>query len=189
MAPPRPSPPAKIAMARLVYQLSQSLDGYVDHEVMEPGPALFRHFTEQLGGLAAGLYGRGVYELLRYWDGDDPAWDDDRRAFAAAWRRLPKIVASRTLTSVGANATLLQGDLATAVRALKAGHDGEIEVAGPVLAQSLTELGLIDEYRLYVRPLVLNRGAPFFAGPTPPLRLVGSERIGEDAVRIRCVPA
>jgi len=178
-------------MAKLVYQLSQSLDGYVDHDhpAMEPGPALFRHFCEQVGGLAGAVYGRRVYELLQYWDEDDPKWSAAERDFAAAWRRLPKWVVSRSLKSVGANATLVEGDLATAIRALKAELAGEIEVAGPVLAQSLTDLGLIDEYRLYFRPFVLGRGAPFFAGPRPPLRFVASDRIGEDTVRLSYVPA
>ena len=74
-------------------------------------------------------------------------------------------------------------------RGLKAEHAGEIEVAGPELAQSLTGLGLIDEYRLYFRPVVLGRGKPFFAGPRPPLRLVASDLIGEDTIRLTYVPA
>jgi dihydrofolate reductase len=96
---------------------------------------------------------------------------------------------STTLKSVGPNATLIQGDLETAVRALKVEHEGEIEVAGPKLAQSLTELGLIDEYRPIYRPFVLNSGAPFFAGPTPALRLLTHERLAEDAVMMRYAPA
>jgi dihydrofolate reductase len=176
-------------MAKLVYGLSQSLDGYVDHTEMEPGPELFRHFVEHTRETAGGVYGRRVYELMQYWDQDDPAWDEDRRDFAMAWRRLPKWVVSRSLKSVGPNATLVEGDLEAAIRALKSQHVGEIEVAGPDLAQTLTELGLIDEYRLYFRPIVLGRGAPFFAGPRPRLRLVASDRIGEDTVRLSYVPA
>ena len=175
-------------MAKLVFQMSQSLDGYVDHLEIEPGPALFRHFIEQVRDLAGGVYGRRVYELMRYWDEDDPEWTADRREFAMAWRRLPKWVASRSLKSVGPNATLIEGDLAAAIRTLKAQRVGEIEVAGPSLARSLTDLGLIDEYRLYLRPIVLGRGAPFFAGPRPPLRLVASDRIGEDTIRLSYVP-
>jgi dihydrofolate reductase len=176
-------------MAKLVYQLSQSLDGYVDHDKMAPGPLLFRHFIERMREVTGSLYGRNVYELMRYWEDDQPDWGAEEREFAVAWRRVPKWVASRTLKSVGPNATLIEGDLGTAVRTLKAEHAGEIEVAGPNLAQSLTELGLIDEYRLYFRPYVLGGGAPFFAGPMPPLRLVGSDRVGEDAVRLSYVPA
>lgn len=83
----------------------------------------------------------------------------------------------------------IKGDVEAAIRALKAQSDGEIEVAGPQLAQSLTDLGLIDEYQLYLRPLVLGGGAPFFAGPRPTLRLLASDRIGEEAIRLTYVPA
>jgi len=176
-------------MAKLVYQLSQSLDGYVDHDKMAPGPELFRFFTEHVRGLAGAVYGRRVYELMRYWEDDDPAWDGDFRAFAVAMRNLPKWVVSRSLTSVGPNATLVQGGLEAAVRDLKARHDGEIAVAGPQLAKGLTDLGLIDEYRLIFRPFVLGGGAPFFAGPAPPLRLAASDRVGEDAIRLTYVSA
>ena len=96
---------------------------------------------------------------------------------------------SRSLKSVGPHATLVGDDLEAAIRGLKARFDGEIEVAGPELARSLTDLGLIDEYRLYFHPIVLGRGTPFFAGPRPPLRLVASDTIGEDTVRLTYVPA
>jgi dihydrofolate reductase len=176
-------------MAKLVFGLNQSLDGYVDHQVMAPEPGLFRHFIEQVRGLSGMVYGRGMYEVMRYWDEDLPDWDAEERDFAAVWRSQPKWVVSRSLKSVGPNATLVDGDLETAVRGLKARLDGEIEVAGPELAGSLTELGLIDEYRLYLRPIVLGRGKPFFTGPRAPLRLVASDRIGEDTVRLTYVPA
>jgi dihydrofolate reductase len=125
---------------------------------------------------------------MRVWDEDLPEWDAEERAFAAAWRSQPKWVASRTLKSVGPNATLVEDNLETVARRLKAELDGEIDVAGPDLAQSLTELGLIDEYRLYLHPVVLGAGKPFFAGPRPPLRLVASERIGDEAIRLTYVP-
>jgi len=93
------------------------------------------------------------------------------------------------LKSVGPNATLVGDDFEAAIRGLKARHAGEIEVAGPELAQSLTELGLIDEYRLYLHPVVIGHGKPFFAGPRPPLRLVTSDRIAGDVIRLCYVPA
>ena len=176
-------------MAKLVFGMSQSVDGYVDHLEMQPGPALFRHFTEKVRDLTGSVYGRRVYELMRYWDEDRPEWSADQRDFAAAWRRQPKWVVSRSLKSVGPNATLVEDDIAAVIRGLKARLVGEIEVAGPDLARSLTDLGLIDEYRLYFRPVVLGRGKPFFAGPRPPLRLVASDPIGEDAIRLTYVPA
>ena len=181
-------------MARLVFGMMQSLDGYVAGADGGPGlpmpdDALHRHFSDHMRGLSGGLYGRRMYELMRYWDGDQPEGDDVGRAFAAAWQALPKWVVSKTLRSVGPNATLLSGSLAEAVRVLKADHEGEIEVAGPELAGGLAALGLIDEYRLYVCPVVLGAGKPFFAGPCPPLRLVDSERIGEATLKLTYVPA
>src|ERR687897_70229 len=130
-------------MAKLVFGMNQSLDGYVDHMAFAPSPTLFRHFIDEAQGQAGSVYGRKMYEIMRYWDDDQPEWDEDEHAFAAAWRKQPKWVVSRTLKSVGSNATLLGDDLASAIRDLKSQHDGEIEVAGPNLARSLTELGLI----------------------------------------------
>ncbi len=103
-----------------------------------------------------------MYEIMRYWDDDHPEWDAEEQAFAAAWRVQPKWVVSRSLRSVGPNARLVADDLERAIRELKAEHDGEIEVAGPTLAQSLTELGLIDEYRIYLHPVVLGHGTAIF---------------------------
>ena len=176
-------------MANLVFGMNQSLDGYVDHLEFGPSPELFRHFIKEAQGQAGSIYGRHVYELMRYWDDDQPDWDADRHAFAAAWRKQPKWVASRTLAEVGPNATLVGDDLEGAVRQLKAEVEGEIEVAGPSLARSLSDLGLIDEYRIYLHPVVLGHGKPYFAGPRPPLRLVSHDRIGEDAIRLSYVPA
>ena len=176
-------------MAKLVFGMNVSLDGYVDHEKFAPGPVLFRHWIEDVRTLTGSVYGRRMYEIMRYWDEDHPEWDAQERDFAAAWRSQPKWVVSRSSKSVGPNATLVEGDIETALRGLKAQLAGEIDVAGPELAQSLAELGLIDEYRLYFRPVVLGRGKPFFAGPHPPLRPIANERIGEDAVRVIYVPA
>jgi dihydrofolate reductase len=176
-------------MARLVFGMNQSLDGYVDHLAFAPGPALFRHFIEEAEGQAGSVYGRVMYEVMRYWDDDHPEWDGPERAFAAAWRKQPKWVVSRSLTSVGPNARLVGNDLEGALRALKAERDGEIEVAGPTLAQSLTDLGLIDEYRIYLHPVVLGQGKPYFAGPRPPLRLLTNDRVGEDVIRLTYAPA
>jgi riboflavin biosynthesis pyrimidine reductase len=130
-----------------------------------------------------------TYEIMRYWDDDLSEWGADERDFAAVWRSQPKWVVSRSLQSVGPNATLVQNDVGTALRELKARLVGEIDVAGPDLARSLTDLGLVDEYRLYFRPFVLGHGTPFFAGPGPPLRLVASDPIGEDEIRLTYVPA
>jgi dihydrofolate reductase len=178
------------SMAKLVYGLNQSLDGYVDHmKLGPPPPAAFRHFIELVRGLTGVIYGRRTYEIMRYWDDDLPDWDAEDRDFAVAWRSRPKWVVSRSLKSVGPNATLVADDFEAVIRKLKAQLDGEIDVAGPNLAGSLTNLGLIDEYRLYIHPIVLGHGQPFFANPRPRLRLVASDRIGGDVIRLTYVPA
>ena len=176
-------------MAKLVFGMNQSLDGYVDHTAFAPGPALFRHFIEEARGQSGSIYGRNMYEVMRYWDDAHPEWSADEHAFAEAWRKQPKWVVSRSLKSVGPNATLVGNDLESAIREIKAERDGEIEVAGPSLAHSLTELGLIDEYRIYLHPVVIGHGKPYFAGPRPPLRLMTSDRIAEDVLRLTYAPA
>ena len=176
-------------MAKFVFGMNVSLDGYVDHDKFAPGPALFRHWIEQVRGITGSIYGRKIYELMRYWEEDQPEWTDDEHEFAVAWRDQPKWVVSHTLTSVGPNATLVSDDIEVVVRKLKDELAGEVDVSGTILAQSLTDLGLIDEYRLYFHPVVLCSGKPFFAGPRPPLRLAASDLIGEGVIRLTYVPA
>lgn len=176
-------------MAKFVFGMNLSLDGYVDHQSFAPDAVLFRHWIEHVQALTGSIYGRRMYEVMRYWDEDRPEWTPDLREFATAWRRLPKWVVSHSLREVGPNAELISGDIPAAIRRLKDEHAGEISVSGPELAQSVTQLGLIDEYRLYFHPVVLGHGKPFFAGPRPRLRLVASDRIGESAIRLTYVPA
>lgn len=175
-------------MAKLVFGMNQSLDGYVDHTAFAPDATLFRHFIDEAQGQAGSIYGRRMYEIMRYWDDEHSEWEAAERDFAAAWRKQQKWVVSRSDWSVGPNATRIVGDLAQAIRQLKHERDGEIEVAGPDLARSLTDLGLIDEYRIYLHPVVLGHGTPYFAGPRPRLRLVTTDRIGEDVLRLTYVP-
>lgn len=178
-------------MGKLIFAMTQSLDGYVAavdgalEPFRPPDAALFRHFTEHERSLAGSLYGRRIYEMMRYWDGEHPEWTAVQRDFAAAWRAHPKWVVSRSLKSVGPNAALVGPDIEAFVRSLKREIDGNIAVAGPELAGSLTKIGLVDEYHLYFRPVVLGAGKPYFAGTRPELRLVASDRVGDDAVRLR----
>ncbi len=181
-------------MGKLVFGMMQSLDGYVagvagGPELPPPGLALHRYFNDHVRGLAGILYGRRMYEVMRYWDEDRTEWDAVEDEFAAAWRAQPKWVASRSLKSVGANSTLVGDDVEAFVRRLKETVEGDIDVAGPDLAGCLTDLGLIDEYHLYFRPFVLGRGKPYFAGARPPLHLVATNAVGEDAVRLTFVTA
>lgn len=176
-------------MAKFVFAMNLSLDGYVDHDRFAPDPVLFRHWIDVVRESSASLYGRRIYDLMRYWDKDHPAWSEDERAFATVWRGQPKWVVSRGPASVGPDATQVAGDVEAQIRALKRRLDGEVDVSGPDLARSLGNWGLIDEYRLYYHPVVLGSGKPFFEGHRPALRLVSTDRIGESAVRLTCIPA
>ena len=176
-------------MTKIVFGMNVSLDGYVDYQEFAPDAALFRHWIEHVRDLTGSIYGRRMYDVMRYWDDDHPEWTSEQRDFAVAWRSQPKWVVSRSLKSVGPNATLVSDNIEGTIRGLRARLTGEISASGPKLAQSLTDLGLIDEYRLYLHPVVLGRGKPFFAGPRPPLRLVASDRIGGEVIRLTYVPA
>lgn len=175
-------------MGKLIFAMMQSLDGYVAASdgtlFAPPGAALSRHFADYERTLAGVLYGRRMYEVMRYWDDDRPDWDALDRDFAAVWRAHPKWVVSRTLKSAGPNATLVDRDVEAFVRGLKSEIHGDIAVAGPGLAGSLSKVGLIDQYRLYFVPVVLGGGKPYFADTPPELRLVACDRVGEDAVRL-----
>lgn len=176
-------------MAKLVYALNQSLDGYIDHDApgMVPTPELFQHFTDEVRGLVGSLYGRIMYETMRYWDTDQEGWGEAEREYAKVWRAQPKWVVSTTLDEVGPNAALIRGDVVAAARKLKAEVDGPIEVAGPTLAASLE--GLIDEYQIYLHPIVTGGGKPYFAQARPPLKLARNEDMGGGVIRLTYVPA
>jgi dihydrofolate reductase len=147
-------------MGKLVFAMMQSLDGYVDGlpggpGLPPPGVALHRHFEDHVRALAGSLYGRRMYEIVRYWDEDRPEWGVIEHDFAAAWRAQPKWVVSRSLKLVGANAMLVGDNVEAFVRGLKAEIEGDIDVAGPDLAGSLTKLGLIDDIAFTFAPSCL----------------------------------
>jgi dihydrofolate reductase len=175
-------------MGKLVFAMNQSLDGYVDHDAFSPPPELFRHFIGQTAALSASIYGRVMYEVMRYWDTDQPDWGAEERDYAAVWRGQHKYVVSRTLSEVGPNATLARGDPQGLAGRLKAEIDGDILAAGPNLAGQLSAAGLIDEYQIYLHPAVVGGGKPYFLGTRPKLRLVANERIAGDVLRLVYVP-
>ncbi|MFT4074192.1 MAG: dihydrofolate reductase family protein [Asticcacaulis sp.] len=181
-------------MSKMILAMNVSLDGYVDDLAGSfvmglPSPELFDYWTQTVRSHAAALYGRRMYEVMRYWDEDRPEWTAPLRDFAVAWRRLPKWVVSRTLSQVGPNATLIAENIEAEVRALKTRVDGTISVSGPSLAGLMTGLGLIDEYHLVLRPFVLGEGKPFFHGARPPLRLCSTDRIDDQTVCLVYAPA
>ena len=176
-------------MAKFVYALNQTLDGYIDHDApgVVPSPSLFRHFVDEVRNTAGSLYGRIMYDTMRYWDTDQAGWGDSERDYAAAWRAQHKWVVSTTLDEVGPNATLIRSDVELAARRIKNEVDAQVEVAGPTLASSLVDL--IDEYQIYLHPVVVGKGKPFFAGATPKLKLVGTDKFDGGIIRLRYVPA
>ena len=181
-------------MGKLVFGMNVSLDGYVDGlsgnlEMPPPSPQLFDYWIDNIRSQAGTIYGRRMYEVMRYWDKDDPEWTEPRRSFADAWRKLPKWVVSQTLRTVGPNATLIAHDIETQVRSIKTRTEGTISVSGPQLAGLITKLGLIDGYHLYVAPYVLGQGKPFFHGARPQLRLVSSELVDDATVHLTYVSA
>ena len=180
-------------MARFVYGMMQSLDGYVDGpagslQLGPPDPTVFRHFVEHVRNLSGILYGRRMYDVMRYWDEDHSEWGADDHEFAKAWRVKPKWVASHSAPPLGPNATLVEGNLIDFVRKVKTDREGEFDVSGAELANQLSAVALIDEYRLYLRPQVLGGGKPYFLGHAVPLRLVNLRRIGEDVAQLSYVP-
>jgi dihydrofolate reductase len=180
-------------MGKLILGMNVSIDGYVDDlagTLVMPAPSRkhFEYWIETIRSHAGAVYGRRMYEVMRYWDEDHGDWDASRREFAAVWRKLPKWVVSRTLSKVGPNATLISGDVEPQIRAITARTDGTLSVSGPELAGLMTKAGLIEEYHLHVRPFVLGRGKPFFHEARPPLRLVSSTLIDDDTVHLIYVP-
>lgn len=181
-------------MGKMILSMNVSVDGYVDdlggNLVMpRPSPEVFDFWIRAVRGHAATIYGRRMYETMRYWDDDHPDWTEPLHEFAEAWRRVPKWVVSGTLPSVGPNATLVTGDIAAQLRELKGRTDGTISVSGPQIAGLMTQLGLIDEYHLVVRPFVLGAGKPFFHDARPTLRLLSSELLDDETVRLVYAPA
>lgn len=184
-------------MATIFYAMLMSLDGYVAGPQQEfglpiPQAELHRHFNQLMRQTSVALYGRHMYEVMRYWDSPEREQDADEVEidFAHAWRETPKLVFSTTLREVGPNARLVSSDAMAVVRSLKSDSDGQISVAGPTLAAELARSGLIDEYRLYMHPIVLGGGKPYFQqGLSLGLKPLGNESLPQGVTLLRYAPA
>jgi len=179
------------------YSLLVSVDGYMgspqggDIGLPMPEEALHRYFGELQERTALSLYGRNMYEVMKYWDAPPAESPEFDHAFARAWQRTPKVVFSTTLESVGPNARLVKdkADVERTVRQLKAETNGEIEVAGAGFAASLARFGLVDEFRLYMMPVVLGGGKPYFeAGLQLELEPLGVESLPQHCTLLRFRP-
>ena len=181
-------------MRKLIYSMGVSLDGFIagrDGEIgwSAPGEELHRFHNEQMRAVGAHLCGRRLYETMVYWETahEDPAASPTELEFARLWQALPKIVVSTTLESVVGNARLVRGDVAAEVARLKAEPGPDLAVGGAGLAGSLARRGLIDEYGLFVSPVVLGGGTPFFPALDAPidLELVETRTFGSRVVYLR----
>ena len=144
-------------MANLVYGLNKSLDGYVDHQKVVPRPALFRHFIERVRGLTGMVYGRRMYEAMRYWDETMRTGNAEEREYAAAWRSKPKWVVSRSLKTVGPNATLVSDDIEAMIRGLKAQFVGKLKLRAQIWPEAWSILLMSIEFTCTLSCLVAVR--------------------------------
>lgn len=165
-------------MATLVYSMIVSLDGYIAGPGQDPSwtlmdEELHSYFNQVDRSAGAHLYGRRLYETMRYWETAEKNPDSSpvELEYARIWQGIPKVVFSRTLTEVGPNTRLVRDHVAEEVAALKAQPGEAMFVGGAGLAATFMRLGAIDEYRLYVQPVVLGGGTPFFASSEVQLNL------------------
>jgi dihydrofolate reductase len=157
-------------VGRLIYSMSVSLDGFVGTpsrslDWVRVDEELHSFFNDEAQSMSTFLYGRRMYELMSaYWPTgkDDPQATPAMRAFARIWKDKPKVVFSRTLASVDWNSRLVRDDIEGEVARLKAQPGFDMDVGGPTTASRLVRVGLLDEYRLFVHPVILGSGIPFF---------------------------
>ena len=169
-------------MRKIIYSMGVSLDGYIagpggDIDWGVPDEELHRFHNERVREVGAHFCGRRLYETMLYWETTDPSAGPIEAEFAGIWQALPKIVFSTTLESVEGNWRLATGSIADEVAALREQPGKDIGVGGAGLAAAFIELGLIDEYELFVYPVVIGAGTPFF----PPLK----ERLDLELVETR----
>ena len=185
-------------MRKVNYAMSVSLDGYLeapggDLSWSFPDEELHQHFNERENRIDTYLYGRGLYEnMAAFWPAADenPAASEIEKAYARIWKSKPKIVFSRTLDQAGWNSRLVREDIAGEVNRLKALPGQEMSVGGANLAASFMQLGLIDEYSLYIHPVVLGGGKPMFPRLQDhlSLALLETRRFGSGVVLLRYRP-
>ena len=156
-------------MRSVTYSMSTSLDGYIvgpDGTFDWPGldTEVLRFWNDEIRGVGVHLLGRRLYETMLYWEtADQVSLDDAQLEWAALWNPLPKVVFSTTLSAVQGNARLAAGDLAEEIERLRAEPgEGDIAIGGATLAAEAAALGLIDEYRTIVYPVLVGGGIPFF---------------------------
>jgi dihydrofolate reductase len=181
-------------MRKLIYSMGVSLDGFIagpdgDIDWSAPDEELHRFHNQQAREVGAQLYGRRLYETMRYWETaeENPSASEVELEFARIWKDTPRIVFSKTLEKVEGNARLVSDNVAEEVAKLKEEPGKDLAVGGAGLASSLIELGLVDEYRLFVSPVVLGGGTPYFPALDERinLELVETRTFGSRVVYLR----
>lgn len=181
-------------MSTLIHSMAVSLDGHIEGldgagDWAAPDAELHRFHNQQARELGLHILGRRLYEVMTYWETAEernPSAPEHEREFARIWKELPKLVYSKTLEAVEGNTRLSHGDPVQEVRELKEGSGADIAVGGAALASTLTADGLIDEYRLFVTPVVLGGGKAFFAGDARmQLELVETRTFASGVVYLR----
>ena len=181
-------------MRKLIYSMTVSLDGFIadpngEIDWSAPDEELHRFHNQRVREIGAHLLGRRLYEVMLYWETaeENPAASDYELEFARIWKAIPRIVFSKTLEKVEGNARLVRDDVAGEVARLKQEPGKDLAVGGAGLASTLIDLGLVDEYQLFVSPVVLGGGTPFF----PPLEkainleLIETRTFGSRVVYLR----
>ncbi|WP_327177245.1 dihydrofolate reductase family protein [Streptomyces sp. NBC_01335] len=182
-------------MRKIILHISVSLDGFFEGPGHDIGwslvdEELHQHMNDTLRTMGAFIHGRVTYELMaEFWPtaDDDPENAGSVAEFAGIWRDMPKYVYSRTLTEAGWGSTIVREVDPEAIRALKAEPGGDLVVGGPMLADAFRRHGLIDEYRIYVHPVLIGRGTPLFrdTDTRTSLSLAETRRFGNGVVMLR----
>jgi dihydrofolate reductase len=181
-------------MRKLIYKMSVSLDGFIagphgEIDWSAPDEELHRFHNRQTREMGGHLLGRRLYEEMVYWETADqnPSAAEHELEFARIWKKMPKIVFSKTLEKVEGNATLVGDGAAEEVAQLKERPGNDLSVGGAGLASTFIKLGLIDEYRLFVSPVVLGGGTPYFPALDERinLELVETRTFGSRVVYVR----
>jgi dihydrofolate reductase len=178
-------------MRKVLYGLNVSLDGFYEDingkiDFTVPEEEVFRHFIELEKEVEVHLYGRKMYETMCYWKVDQN-FDSAELEYAKVWNKKPNVVFSRTLEIVAPNDRLIRDNIAQEVDKLKKGPGKYMAVGGGEIASTFINLGLIDEYRFYFRPIVLGKGKPMFQSLAQNLALkfMDSKAIGSGVVLLR----
>ncbi len=182
-------------MRKVTYSMGASVDGYIvgpdgGFDWSVPDDEVFRAHIEEIRDVGVHLMGRRLYETMLYWEAaeQDPSLNDAEREWTALWKPLPKVVFSSSLSSVQGNARLATGDLADEVESLRAERaKGDIAIGGATLAAQAAALGLIDEYRVWIHPVLVGGGISFFPHHERQvkLELIESRTFRSKVVRLR----